>query len=88
MERDAGVELRGQSRMMRAMEGWERVRLTVSVVARLRVAFHQLSKTTPSVGHWRPREVIRRVLSGLNREMARPVPMCSSQEPVMAKAVE
>ena len=75
------------SSTMRAMEGWEKVRVTVSAEALLRVAFHQLSKTTWSRGHCSPEDFMFNELSGLNMETGRPSPTCREHESVRANMV-
>ena len=67
-----------QSIIIRAIDLWLNMSFTVSSELLLRVAFHQLSNTTPSVGHSSPSDRIRRVLSGVKMEILRPVPHCSS----------
>ena len=73
--------------MTRAAEGWLKCRETMGSVVRLRVAFHQASKTTSSRGHCRPVEVTFRELSAVKNENRRPSPRWRSQLSVTAKAV-
>src|SRR5574344_866181 len=70
------------------MEGWLKARLTVSSEALFRVAFHQLSKRTLSVGQTSPEDLMVNELSGEKMEMRLPSPTSIDVVSVIANIVD
>ena len=76
-----------QSRIMRAIDLWLNSSLTLSCTVLFNVAFHQLSKTTSSVGYLRPSDLIFRLLSGLKMDIDLPGPQSNSMVSLIGKIV-